>query len=110
MVTGAGELLDVSATQNPDLFWGLRGAGQNFGVITQATYALADFTNGGQAMNADFIFPGSANGSLWEIARSFGSEQPDQLAMDFGIAYNASIGGVSRVSVFDPLSGGEGGD
>ncbi|MBS1883217.1 MAG: FAD-binding oxidoreductase [Actinobacteria bacterium] len=34
LVTADGEVLQASAEQNPDLFWALRGAGPNFGVVT----------------------------------------------------------------------------
>jgi hypothetical protein len=37
VVTAAGEILTASATSNPDLFWALRGAGPNFGVVVSAT-------------------------------------------------------------------------
>jgi FAD/FMN-containing dehydrogenase len=34
VVTAAGELLRVAADSHPDLFWAMRGAGANFGVVT----------------------------------------------------------------------------
>lgn len=36
LVTANGELLDVSENQNSDLFWAIRGAGPNFGIVTSA--------------------------------------------------------------------------
>ncbi|KAH7368017.1 FAD binding domain-containing protein [Plectosphaerella cucumerina] len=37
VVTPTGQAIDVSRTSNPDLFWAMRGAGPNFGVVTYAT-------------------------------------------------------------------------
>ncbi|TVY87011.1 FAD-linked oxidoreductase, partial [Lachnellula willkommii] len=64
MVTGTGEILTVSQSQHPDLFWGMKGAGFNYGVVTAITYNVYNATNGGQAVNADMTFPGSLNGSM----------------------------------------------
>jgi len=40
LVTAEGELVRASQTENADLFWGLRGGGGNFGVVTSFEYQL----------------------------------------------------------------------
>ena len=103
MVTGRGDILDVSASSHSDLFWGIRGAGFNFGIITSATYNVYDFTNNGQLFNADFRIRASQNASVWEYLKQYEVTQPDNLAFELGIAYDQAYGGVRR-SRFSPAT------
>ncbi len=41
LVTAEGELVKASADENEELFWGVRGAGANFGVVTEFEFDLA---------------------------------------------------------------------
>jgi hypothetical protein len=44
VVTADGELLRVNAYEHPDLFWGLKGGGGNFGIVTSMEFALSPLT------------------------------------------------------------------
>src|SRR5512134_648676 len=55
IVTADGQLLEASATANDDLFWGVRGGGGNFGVVTSFEYRLHPFD--GLATGGHLVFP-----------------------------------------------------
>ena len=42
VVLANGTSVFVSGTSNPDLYWAMRGAGHNFGIVTKLTYKLHD--------------------------------------------------------------------
>lgn len=56
MVLANGNAVTVSATENKDLFWAIRGAGHNFGVVTQATIKVYPQQNKGNHVNGDLVF------------------------------------------------------
>ena len=81
IVTAEGKLLDASKTQHSDLFWAIRGAGSNFGIVTSATYKVYDASNNAQVMNADFVFPATTNLSFWQTMKVFDDTLPSRLAL-----------------------------
>lgn len=55
VVLASGEIVKASETENPDLFWGLRGAGQNFGVVTE--FVLQAFDQAKEVWGGMLMYP-----------------------------------------------------
>ncbi len=51
-----GTMVEASNSANSDLFWGMQGAGQNFGVVTETTYRTWPQENNGTFYSADLYF------------------------------------------------------
>ena len=96
VVTADGQVIQVSKEQNADLFWGLRGAGANFGVVTSATFQAHKLVDQGQVMNADLIFPASMSKQYFDVLSSFSGKMPAKLAVVTVIYYDTTAQAVSR--------------
>ncbi|KAJ5150455.1 uncharacterized protein N7500_010644 [Penicillium coprophilum] len=91
LVTAKGKIINVSENSHSDLFWAIRGAAPNFGIITSATYRLHEPTNGGQIFSADFILPASANASYFDILQDLQGTIPAELSTITILTYNDTI-------------------
>jgi FAD binding domain/Berberine and berberine like len=77
VVTADGELLKASHTENPDLFWGLRGAGGNFGVVTEFEFRLDRV--GPTVLAGPIFWPIEESPGLMRFYRDWIAEAPDEL-------------------------------
>ncbi|PWY79153.1 FAD-binding domain-containing protein [Aspergillus heteromorphus CBS 117.55] len=91
LITAAGELVIASKTSHADLFWAIRGAGANFGIVTSATFQLHDAVNDGLVASTNFVYPGSANASVWEAIASFDKNMPNELAITAEASFNRTL-------------------
>jgi FAD/FMN-containing dehydrogenase len=77
VVTARGSVLRASATENPDLFWALRGGGGNFGVVTRFCFALHPV--GPTVMLAAPIYPLSAGPGPIRFWRDLLADRSDDI-------------------------------
>ena len=83
-MTADGRVVRASADEEPELFWGLRGAGANFGVATSLEFELHPFP--GTLNRGVHIHPATDVHELWSIFEAFAANAPDTISMIFTIA------------------------
>jgi hypothetical protein len=81
VITAAGELVSASATENTDLFWGLKGGGGNFGVVTSFEFQLHPV--GPTVLAGLVIHPIDAASDVLRFKREFVAQAPDQFVCWF---------------------------
>jgi FAD/FMN-containing dehydrogenase len=76
VVLSSGEVVTASATEHPELFWGLHGGGGNFGVVTSMRLKLYPLATvwGGLLM-----WPADAGPRLFRAYRDFIMQAPDEV-------------------------------
>jgi FAD/FMN-containing dehydrogenase len=79
VVTADGRLVRARSDENPDLFWGLRGGGGNFGVVTGIEYGL--FPVGPEIVGGPVAWPASEAPRVLELYRSLAEEAPRELTL-----------------------------
>jgi FAD/FMN-containing dehydrogenase len=84
MVTADGRLVRATADDEPELFWGLQGAGANFGIAASLELDLHEFA--GTLHRGVHIHPASDIHELWGVYRDFAATAPDTIAAIFTVA------------------------
>jgi FAD/FMN-containing dehydrogenase len=79
LVTAEGELVRASNDENADLFWGLRGGGGNFGVVTGIDYMLHDV--GPEMVGGAVAWPASEAPAVIELFRTLAEQAPPELTL-----------------------------
>ncbi|KAF5710069.1 transcriptional regulatory [Fusarium mundagurra] len=73
-----GDAVTASEDSNPDLFWALRGAGHNFGIVTEWEYRIYDINNPKWSYEI-FIFLGEKLEDVLELTNKMMKTQPPHL-------------------------------
>jgi FAD/FMN-containing dehydrogenase len=80
VVSADGRLLTASNTENADLFWGIRGGGGNFGVVTTLEYRLHPV--GPEVMAAAVMYPFERAAGLLSAWRDYTEQAPDEVTSE----------------------------
>jgi FAD/FMN-containing dehydrogenase len=83
VVTADGNVVTASETDNPELFWGLRGGGGNFGIVT--TFTLRLHQVGPMVWGGMLVFPGPRAPEVLRAYRDFVLKAPDEVGS--GLAF-----------------------
>ncbi len=76
IVTADGQALTASATSHPDLFWGVRGGGGNFGIVTAFEFRMHAV---GQVLAGKIVYPRTQAREVLRFYREYTSTAPDEL-------------------------------
>jgi FAD/FMN-containing dehydrogenase len=83
IATADGRLVRATETDEPELFWGLRGAGWNFGIATAFEFRLQPF--GPDLHRGVLTFPATQIQDVWTVFHDYARTAPDAVAVIFGI-------------------------
>lgn len=97
IVTADGRLLRADANENADLFWGVRGGGGNFGIVTSFTFALHPMQQ--NVIGGELVFPYAKARDAWEFYGEYTAATPDELYL--GIKQVIPPGGGEGVVTID---------
>jgi len=81
VVTADGTPVRASASEHPDLFWGIRGGGGNFGVVTSFAFRLHPI--GPEVLSGLVIHPLDEAASVLRFYRDFLKRTPDEFVCWF---------------------------
>lgn len=80
IVTASGDVLRASATENADLFWGVRGGGGNFGVVTAFEFELHPVGPG--VLGGKVVHRLEEARAALDFYQEFSRTAPDELSAD----------------------------
>jgi FAD/FMN-containing dehydrogenase len=77
MVTADGEFVKANERENPDLFWGIRGGGGNFGIVTEFEFRLNPV--GPIVLAGPIVWPMEESPNVLRFYRDWITDVPDEL-------------------------------
>ena len=109
IVTADGQLRRASKDENPDLYWGVRGGGGNFGIVTSFEFRLHPMAR--QVIGGSIMYPLARAKDVLDAYADYAPKAPDELNLDcivtqppgnapgmagFSVCYSGPPSGVER--------------
>jgi len=88
LVTADGLMIRASADENPDLLWGLRGGGGNFGVITRLEFRLQPLEN---VLGGRLLYRGDGVRDALRYYRDIVSNSPRDLSCQVALGVDERL-------------------
>jgi FAD/FMN-containing dehydrogenase len=88
VVTASGDLVHASADENPELLWGLRGGGGNFGIATNFEFELHPMQR--EVVGGNIVFPFSQARQLLDFYAEYEATAPKELFLCMGVQNSPS--------------------
>jgi FAD/FMN-containing dehydrogenase len=95
IVLADGRFTRASADENPDLYWGVRGGGGNFGVVTSFEFQLHPV---GQLLGGMVIWPIKDGREALQVFREVTTTGPDELSCAYAVVILPEMGKVALVA------------
>lgn len=91
VVLADGKAINVSPTENSDLWWGIRGAGQNFGIVIEADFQTSPQVPQGTHYDVEMQFADSQLEAVFKLLnQQITAPLPPQLAIDITFGANTT--------------------
>ena len=95
MITPDGQIRRADATENSDLYWGVRGGGGNFGIVTEFELQLHEFDP--NVTSFSFTYPIVKAPDVLKTLFDLGARVPNEMSL--GSSINTNDAGETTASI-----------
>lgn len=88
VLTPDGRHVHADANENSDLFWGVRGGGSNFGIVTKFEFELYDFDP--TVTTISYTYPAAKTADALKVLFELGEVVPNDMSLSSGVRTNGN--------------------
>ena len=96
LITADGKLRQANATENPDLYWALRGGGGNYGIVTAFEYRLHPLAH--PVLAGGRVYPFDQARVVIAAVAELAASAPDEVYLDCAVFNSSGQGALPKGS------------